>query len=169
MKKNIFRVIIIILLILTFVRIFRFSNQDGEASKNVSREVTEFVTKNVKKIQKMEPAQKENTLDKIEKVIRKCAHFSIYTLVGILMFALMNTYNLKVRTRVVTSLLVGIVYASSDEIHQAFVPGRSAMFTDVLIDASGVCVGIAITALILLVAKNIIKKTKKEEAGGYKY
>ena len=158
MNKNIIRVILIVWLIATFVRIFCFSSQDGEESSAVSRKVTTAVTQNVKKIQDMDSKQRELTLDKIEHFIRKIAHFSIYTLVGILMMALMSTYDIAKRKQILISIFIGMMYATSDEIHQYFVPERTALFTDVLIDTTGVCLG----ALIVLVALQIYIKIRKK-------
>ncbi len=146
-KINIKRAILIILLILTFFQIFRFSNQNGEKSSGISRKITTAVTKNVKKIQELDKNKQEEVLEKIEKVIRKLAHFSIYMVVGMLMMLLMNTYKIKQFDKIAISLITGIVYASSDEIHQLFIPGRSAMITDVLIDTLGVSVGILLMFL----------------------
>lgn len=146
-KTNIKRAILIILLILTFFQIFRFSNQNGEKSSGISRKITTAVTKNVKKIQELDKNKQEEVLEKIEKVIRKLAHFSIYMVVGILMMLLMNTYKIKQFDKIAISLITGIVYASSDEIHQLFIPGRSAMITDVMIDTLGVSVGILLMFL----------------------
>ena len=164
MNKNIIRVILIVLLIATFVRIFCFSSQDGEESSAVSRKVTTAVTQNVKKIQDMDSKERELTLDKIEHVIRKIAHFSIYTLVGILMMALMSTYDISKRKQIIVSILVGMMYASSDEIHQYFVPDRTALFTDVLIDTAGVCLGVLIVLMLLqFYIKNCKKRQKSIE------
>ena len=164
MNKNIIRVILIVLLIATFVRIFCFSSQDGEASSAVSRKVTTAVTQNVKKIRDMDSKERELTLNKIEHVIRKIAHFSIYTLVGILMMALMSTYDISKRKQIIVSILVGMMYASSDEIHQYFVPDRTALFTDVLIDTAGVCLGVLIVLMLLqFYIKNCKKRQKSIE------
>jgi VanZ family protein len=40
------------------------------------------------------------------------------------------------------SLVLGIAYAASDEVHQRFVPGRHGSVSDVLIDTVGVAIGI---------------------------
>lgn len=149
MKINIKRAILIILLILTFFQIFRFSNQNGEKSSGISRKITTAVTKNVKKIQELDKNKQEEVLGKIEKVIRKLAHFSIYMVVGMLMMLLMSTYKIKQLDRIAISLITGIVYASSDEIHQLFIPGRSAMITDVMIDTLGVLVGILLIKIVM--------------------
>ncbi len=149
MKINIIRAILIILLILTFFQIFRFSNQNGEKSSGISRKITTAVTKNVKKIQELDENKQEEVLGKIEKVIRKLAHFSIYMVVGMLMMLLMSTYKIKQFDRIAISLITGIIYASSDEIHQLFIPGRSAMITDVMIDTLGVLVGILLIKIVM--------------------
>lgn len=157
-KKNILRAILVILLLGTFYMIFGFSSQDGEESSGVSRKVTETLTSNSKKIQNLEKKQKQLKLKEIEHFVRKLAHFSIYTLVGTLLMALMSTYEIKQRNRIVTSLITGIIYASSDEIHQSFTPGRSPMITDVLIDTLGVCLGISIIIFIIRIYRNFYKK-----------
>jgi len=156
---NIKRAILIILLILTFFQIFRFSNQNGEKSSGISRKITTAVTKNVKKIQELDKNKQEEVLGQIEKVIRKLAHFSIYMVVGILMMLLMNTYEIKKIDRIAISLITGIIYASLDEIHQLFIPGRSAMITDVIIDTLGVLVG-CFWVFLGTDLKNTLKQSK---------
>ena len=161
-KINIIRAILIILLLATFVRIFCFSNQNGTQSSGVSRKVTEIVTSNIKKVQNMPQKEKEIFLEHTEKIIRKLAHFSIYTVVGLLMMSLMSTYKLMQNKRIWISLIVGVLYASSDEIHQYFVPGRSARVFDVMIDSAGVCLGICIVMFALWLTRKVMERKKKE-------
>ena len=161
-KTNILRAILIILLLATFIRIFCFSNQNGTQSSGVSRKVTEIVTSNIKKVQNMPKNEKELFLEHTEKIIRKLAHFSIYTVVGLLMMSLMSTYKLKQNKRIWTSLMVGVLYASSDEIHQYFVPGRSAIVFDVMIDSAGVCLGICIVIFVLWIARKVMERKRGE-------
>lgn len=161
-KINIIRAILIILLLATFVRIFCFSNQNGTQSSGVSRKVTEIVTSNMKKVQNMPKNEKELFLEHTEKIIRKLAHFSIYTVVGLLMMSLMSTYKLKQSKRIWISLIVGVLYASSDEIHQYFVPGRSARVFDVMIDSAGVFLGICIVIFVLWIARKVMERKRGE-------
>ena len=154
-KINILRAILIILLIMVFIAIFNFSSQDGEKSGTLSREVTNRVTKDIKSIQELEENKKEEVLSKIEHIIRKIAHFSIYTLVGILMMSLMSTYNLKQIKRIGISFGVGVLYAISDEFHQSFTPDRTPLATDVCIDSCGVIVGIIIVIILLKLVQKI--------------
>lgn len=158
MKKNIERIILLILLLGTFSIIFGFSSQDGEKSGSISKKITEEIVKRIPQIQEKEQDERELITQRTEKVIRKLAHFSIYTVVGILLMALISTYQIKERNKTIISIIIGIIYACSDEIHQSFVPERSPMITDVMIDTMGVMLGI----LIILLGKTIIKKFQKK-------
>ena len=150
MKINIIRTIIMILLLGTFYMIFGFSSQNGEESGNLSGKIAKFV------IEQLPIKKTEETRKRIEGIIRKIAHFSIYALVGFLLMSFVSTYDLKENKRIGISLLIGILYATTDEIHQKFVPGRSCQITDVMIDSSGVLLGI----LLLLTLFEIHKKIK---------
>ena len=126
MEKNILRVILLILLIGTFNLIFDFSGQTGEESSGISRKITNLLVNNIKYIQEKPENVKEEIVERIEKVVRKIAHFSIYTVVGILLMSFVSTYPLKDFTRSIISLGAGIIYATSDEIHQSFIPRKKS-------------------------------------------
>ena len=143
MKRiNIIRGILLIMLMGTFGIIFGFSNQNGETSGGLSRKVTEFIVEINPFNKNITEEQKELQIENLHPKIRKLAHFSIYTLVGILLMSLCMTYKLKNIKRFFISLIFGIIYATTDEIHQLFIQGRSGNFIDVLIDTSGVLFGI---------------------------
>ena len=148
MKLNIIRGILITALIAIFVTIFGFSNQNSETSAGLSQKVTNFVVEFVPSIKNMPEKEKEQAEYRIEKIIRKIAHYSIYTLVGILLMALMTTYKIKELDRIAISMIIGVIYAATDEIHQAFVPGRGPLVTDVILDSIGVLTGICIVLLV---------------------
>jgi VanZ family protein len=67
-------------------------------------------------------------------VLRKIAHAAEYALLGGLL--------VRATTRPGPAFALGVLYAVSDEIHQAFVPGRHGAPLDVAIDAVGVGIGI---------------------------
>ena len=158
MKINIVRAILIILLIGTFSIIFGFSNQDSKKSGGLSQKVAEFVVRFIPNLEQLEQEQKTVITDRIESVIRKIAHFTIYTLVGFLLMSLMCTYELKQLDQISTSLIIGVIYASTDEIHQAFIPGRGPQITDVMLDSLGVLTGIFISLLVVETIRKITKK-----------
>lgn len=160
MKLNILRIILIVMLLLTLNIIFSFSNQNGNDSGSISKKITKILTNKIEYIQKMDKLEKEKCLKRIEHIVRKIAHFSIYALCGILLICLMLTFRIKNIIRIGISFSFGIIYAISDEIHQSFIPGRSAQLTDVLIDTSGVIFGIVLVLLIYtLIKKKRLKTT----------
>lgn len=81
MKINILRAILLILLLLTFSIIFGFSNQDSQKSGGLSQEITEKLMNNIKWVREKNQTEKEEIIDRVESIIRKIAHFSIYTIV----------------------------------------------------------------------------------------
>ena len=91
-KINILRLILIILLLGTFSLIFGFSSQDSEKSSSISRKVTEFLTKGIKFIQEKPKEEKDQLLIRIEKIIRKLAHFSIYTVIRYIAYGFISYF-----------------------------------------------------------------------------
>ena len=77
--------------------------------------------------------------------IRKCGHFTEYTLLGL---ALMNQRWGRPRRQLPYVTAAGALYAVTDEIHQYFVPGRSCEFRDVCIDAAGAAAGALLYAFL---------------------
>jgi VanZ family protein len=78
------------------------------------------------------------TLAEIHHLIRKCAHFAEYFILSLLI--LRGIRGERRETHVRWALIVVLIvaaYASLDELHQAFVPGRTAAVTDVLLDTTG--------------------------------
>ncbi len=67
------------------------------------------------------------------------------------------------KQKILGSLLFGAFYATTDEIHQYFVPGRSARLFDVGIDTLGVLTGI----LIYLVLRKLIDKVCRKDAKNF--
>lgn len=165
MKINSLRIILIVLLLLQMWIIFGLSNQDGDTSGSISRKITEIITKNINSIQSLPKDEKEIKLKKIEHIVRKLAHFSIYTVIGFLLMSLMSTYTIKQKNRIIICAIIGLLYAISDEIHQAFVPGRGPLVSDVVIDSSGVIMGIFIAYIIICFC---LSKLFKNEVGSKK-
>ena len=158
MKTTIIRTILIILLGLTFISIFNFSNQGGTESSGLSRKVARIIIDKLPQTKKLNEQAKNETVEKSQTIIRKGAHLSIYALVGLLMMNLMCTYKISNKNKFLITILVGIIYASSDEIHQSFIPGRTAAFTDVCIDTCGAILG----SLIAFGCINCYIKLKKK-------
>lgn len=151
MKINILRIIILFFLLANFAIIFIFSNQEAKESGNISSKIARIIEQKI--IQK--------SGGRTEKVIRKMAHFSIYTSLGFLLMGLMSTYVISQRKRFLISLSIGVLYAISDEIHQIFVPGRASQITDVMLDSMGILFGILVTLTIVEIKQKIKNKNNK--------
>ena len=163
MKINLLRIVLLILLFGTFYIIFGFSSQDGEESGGISSRVTEFILEKSNTYKNIDENRQDEIFERTEKIIRKIAHFSIYALVGFLLMGLVSTFKLKEKTRILISLILGVLYAASDEIHQLFSPGRSAQITDVYIDTLGVLVGIFVILLFIKVFEKMKLQKHKEK------
>ena len=152
-KKIQIKVVKIILIIIWMITVFRFSNQGGTESSSTSAKVTKVIVDVVVNDKKEE--NKVQIANKIEKVVRKFAHYTIYTIGGFLIMNYAYSTDKTKKQKVSGSLLFGAFYAATDEIHQYFVPGRSARLFDVGIDSLGVMTGILIyIALMFCHIKN---------------
>lgn len=154
-RKNILlkRIIFIAIIIATFFTIFSFSSQDGKKSTGVSYKVTTAIVKTVVK----DENASDSWIKKLEPAMRKVAHFSIYTVVGFALMGLFCTFDLQNIKKVRYSFLIGVIYATSDEIHQIFTPKRGPSVFDVGLDSMGVITGIMIMILLIMI---IQKKTR---------
>lgn len=151
MNIKIQRIIFAILTLATFVTIFIFSNQNGNISGDTSRGFTRKIVEILRIDKNLSETEKENLIENSQFIIRKLAHFTIYTIAGINIFGFFNTFDMKMKNKILCALFTGAVYAMSDEIHQMFSGGRTASPIDVCIDSCGVLFGIG----IFLLVKNI--------------
>lgn len=148
MSLKIQRIIFAILTIATFIAIFVFSGQDGDKSSSTSRNFTRKIVDILPISKNIEEYKKEELIEKSQYVIRKLAHFTIYTIAGINMMGFINTYDIKKKNKLIVVLSIGVIYAISDEIHQMFSGGRTPAIKDVFIDSFGVVFGSFIVVLI---------------------
>ena len=162
MKIHIIRIISIILLIMTFIKIFDFSSQDGQTSSGLSRKVARKIVDIFPYTKNLSEKTKNKIVEKSQPIIRKGAHFSIYMLVGIFIMSFISTYKLHLKYKFSISILVGLVYAISDEIHQGFTPGRTPSPIDVGIDTCGVMFGIVLVLIAISVYKALTEKKVSE-------
>ena len=84
------------------------------------------------------PQAMPETLSLIHHVIRKSGHFTEYFVFSLLLLHALRagTHDFSLRWALIAiSIVAG--YASLDEFHQLFVPGRGAAVSDVLLDTTG--------------------------------
>jgi VanZ family protein len=79
-------------------------------------------------------------------IVRKLAHFTEYAVLTTLGYwGWVKGIGRSPQQSLQITLLVSILFALTDEFHQRFVPGRTSLVTDVLID----CLGASLAALAL--------------------
>ncbi len=71
-------------------------------------------------------------------LVKKGGHMLGYAILAWLFFRSWQGSGLSRSMAYILAFLSSVLYAISDEIHQAFVPGRHARITDVLIDTVGI-------------------------------
>ncbi|RXZ83402.1 VanZ family protein [Paenibacillaceae bacterium] len=122
--------------------IFYMSAQPGHQSDQLSKGFAATILRAVEKIF----SQTDIDMSKFNYFIRKNAHFFSYLLLGMLAaYAVRKVSSHSFWRRAVYALGLCVLFAISDELHQLYVPGRSARVFDVMIDSAGATVGIALT------------------------
>ncbi|MFA6981643.1 MAG: VanZ family protein [Patescibacteria group bacterium] len=67
-------------------------------------------------------------------------HFFLFLALGLTLYRAVRSYPM--------SLAVGVLYGITDEVHQVFVPGRTAGPFDVFVDSMGVLISLGLIWLI---------------------
>lgn len=150
--KHVIRYILIICIIVLCCKIFALSSQDGGVSAGTSRQFTEILLKT------LGLECNDRTIEIINPVIRKVAHFSVYMLLGFLTMCTCETFKWQRVYKFDFSTMFAFVFACSDELHQRLVPGRSGEFADVCLDTVGAMLGVLIVLAIALICVQIKKK-----------
>ena len=80
------------------------------------------------------------------EIIRKLAHFAEYLVLGVLLYRALRTESRPPLRAAATAVVLAALWAASDELHQAFVPGRTPAVRDVMIDVSCAIAGQGVVA-----------------------
>jgi VanZ family protein len=94
------------------------------------------------------PHISDHEFEQIHLILRKCCHLTEYAILGLLIFRALSHSKTGLAPwswpRVGGALLLVFLYAATDEYHQSFVPGRTALFSDVCIDTGGAAIGLLV-------------------------
>ena len=158
------RYIFVVLTLIWVAVIFGFSLQPAEISDGTS---ISFLQKIVKifmpwfldDLERLAPEK----LILLNFIVRKCAHFTEYFILGVL--STVTVLHMTWTRRWVCGLGFCVAIACLDECLQLFVSGRSGKVLDVLIDGAGALVGL----LVVCLAVRIIHSCKKSRGGDLRY
>lgn len=93
-------------------------------------------------------------------LIRTIAHCLEFMGLSVLLFnAVYVTWFLKLTP--IIAFLGTTFYATTDEIHQIFVPGRAFQMSDILVDSTGALIGVTASFVILKIILSIKKRGNK--------
>ena len=151
--KIIIKIIGITLIVMWMITVFIFSNEKATESKVTSRKVTIAI---VQAILGKDISDNEELLKNTDKIVRKLAHYTLYTVGGVLIISFAYTMDKTKKEKILYSLAFGVCFVITDEVHQLFVPGRTGRLLDVGIDTLGIMTGI----LIFLIIKKMIGAVK---------
>lgn len=132
-----------ILVAICMIVIFYLSAQNGEESSDLSGSFVATILQyfNI-------------TVD--ENVLRTFAHMLEFMGLSVLLFnATYATWENKITP--IIAFTGTVLYATTDEIHQIFVPERAFQVSDILVDSTGALIGVTASFVIL----NFLLYTKK--------
>lgn len=129
--------------------------ESGEMSFGIDRWICSYF---VDGFDQLPLQEQEAMVYKLDFWVRKSAHFVEYMLLGaaLMMAGQLFRNRNRLKTRTITAVTAGALYAVLDEIHQYFVPGRACQLRDVVIDICGVTAGVFIALCAIWVINKLM-------------
>ncbi len=164
MSRTVKQIILLILTLGWMLMIFRFSalpaGESMEQSDGIVEKIIRFF---VSDFDGLSAEQQEQITHTLSMAVRKGAHMAEYAVLSILLYGLFSVTQSPMRriSRAIAAWGGAVVYAATDEFHQVFVPGRSGVPIDVLIDGIGALAGVL---LAVFVARMIERFAKSKAA-----
>ncbi len=137
--------------VLFWLGVIRLESTDFASANNTSTVLYTVIAAVVPQVQ-------ESFVSQLDEVLRKTGHFAGYGILSVLVFlALKNTNYDRIRSFlrrawgscwhdfwrwewVLLGMMVTIVTATFDELHQSFIPSRTGRWQDVVLDSCGAAV-----------------------------
>lgn len=139
--SNNFKIIMTVLSVFFVCFIWGNSLLPGTESGNLSGNVLNFVNSFLKNV----GINKEVS----HYMIRKAAHFTEHMCFGACLLVTLRAYTQEVLKYISNILFIGLLVPVIDEFIQLFIDGRGGEIKDVIIDFSGLLVGIIISFIIV--------------------
>lgn len=106
--------------------VFFLSNETSDESSGTSGKTIRAIINLIPSIRNMETTEKEEIVANLQPIARKLAHFTLYTIGGIILFLNFRLYGLSNNKKLTFSIVAGSLYAMTDEIHQMFTPRKES-------------------------------------------
>jgi VanZ family protein len=134
------RLVLLLVAICSIATMLYFSSRTAEISSQQSQMII-----NIIKLIGIEPSS---------YFIRKLAHFTIFTIIGFCISMFIGSYDMNKIISTLLSFTLTTGYACIDEYIQTFIPGRNGSINDVMIDISGVIIGILLYNIVIYFISN---------------
>lgn len=85
----------------------------------------------------------------IEFFIRKAGHVSEFALLTLLWILALLSKSVQVNMALLTSFVISVLYAVTDEWHQTFIEGRTGHAIDVVVDSIGALLAVLLVLAVL--------------------
>lgn len=142
-----------------------FSSQNSFDTNVLSRNITSVIAGKIfSGYDSMDVHMQNIIVEQLNLFIRKFAHFSMYFFLGFLCFFALSTITHKYIKAFSIAWSCCIIYAVLDELHQKFVPGRTPLFKDIIIDSFGGLIGILFSFLIISAVINVRNRISKNNS-----
>jgi uncharacterized protein YacL len=105
----------------------------------------------------LDPQISISTIVMIHFGLRKLGHLTEYAVLGALLWRALRSVRIlraKIPIVFVGAWVACTIFAVSDEFHQSLVPSRTSALSDVITDASGALIGLAISWIVAAREKN---------------
>ncbi len=162
MKKTvkwILTVMSILVMAFIFIMSAQSASKSSDESSGIGRIIGQIIFRDFKD---WTSSEQVGFVAGINHSVRKLAHFIEFAVLGSVFHLTLSAWGMKPNVALPVSFGAGAFYAATDEFHQLFVEGRSAEFTDVLLDSAGVAFGCLVVWLILTAV--LRRRAKKGEA-----
>ncbi len=154
----------VLLLLGLMAALYLFSSQEADATNAVSYRFCRFAARMIYvKYEEYDAATQEMLWRGLNIFIRKAAHFSLYAAMGFLGYLWLR----RKQHNISTVLSCVFLFAALDELHQTFVPGRTGLVSDILLDCLGAACGIFV-AYLLLCMRHCLRQKQIVEKGVWK-
>jgi VanZ family protein len=114
-----------------------------DTQSKVETKVDNKTTNNDSQGNKNTAKVRQATISNLDHIVRKNAHGFMYMVLAILVSSALFTYYKKGKSAIIYILFTCLFYAVTDEFHQSFIPGRTSLVSDILVDFTGALIGLA--------------------------
>lgn len=150
------KLIRIILTVITLIVILTSVGLSGQtASESVS--VSDKVLIILKIVPENEVIHKSMAYRTYSVIFREVAHLVLYSIITLPTLLLLYSWLKRLKFAVLLTIVVVMIYAFFDEVHQTYVLGRTFEYFDLLMDFIGCLLTVSIATVSIWVSRCIVK------------